>query len=70
MGEHYKTYAEVVESLSKKKRKVHLLLGNGFSMAYDPKIFSYNALYDFVAALGRLAPRRPTDHVLASPPRI
>lgn len=52
MGEHYKTYAEVVESLSKKKRKVHLLLGNGFSMAYDPKIFSYNALYDFVAALG------------------
>jgi hypothetical protein len=52
VGEHYKTYAEVVESLAKKKRKVHLLLGNGFSMAYNPKIFSYNALYDFVAALG------------------
>ena len=52
MGEHYKTYAEVVESLARKKRKAHLLLGNGFSMAYDPKIFSYNALYDFVSALG------------------
>jgi hypothetical protein len=41
-----------MESLAKKKRKAHLLLGNGFSMAYDPKIFSYNALFDFVAALG------------------
>lgn len=51
MGQHYKTYAEVMESLAKKKRKAHLLLGNGFSMAYDSKIFSYNALYDFVAAL-------------------
>jgi hypothetical protein len=52
VAEHYKTYAAVVESLAKKKRKAHLLLGNGFSMAYDPKIFSYNALYDFVAGLG------------------
>lgn len=52
MGEHYKTYGEVMQTLAKKQRKVHLLLGNGFSMAYDPKIFSYNALYDFVAALG------------------
>jgi hypothetical protein len=27
------------------------MTGNGFSMAYDPTIFSYNALYDFVSAL-------------------
>jgi len=41
-------YADVVAYLSGKKRTAHLLLGNGFSMAYDPGIFSYNALYDFV----------------------
>jgi hypothetical protein len=29
----------------------HLMVGNGFSMAYDADIFSYNALYDFVNAL-------------------
>ncbi len=52
MGEHYESYEEVINALAKKRRQVHLLLGNGFSMAYDPKIFSYNALYDFVAALG------------------
>jgi hypothetical protein len=27
------------------------MVGNGFSMAYDSEIFSYNALYDFVNAL-------------------
>lgn len=52
MGEYYKSYDEMSQALAKKRRKVHLLLGNGFSMAYDPKIFSYNALYNFVAALG------------------
>lgn len=52
MGEHYNEYDGMMQALAKKKRKVHLLLGNGFSMAYDPKIFSYNALYNFVAALG------------------
>lgn len=52
MGEHYKSYDEMMQALAKKRRQVHLLLGNGFSMAYDPKIFSYNALYNFVAALG------------------
>ena len=55
MGEHYKSYAEVISALEKKKRKAHLLLGNGFSMAYDQKIFSYNALYDFVSVLGYAA---------------
>lgn len=48
---HYDSYGEVLESLAKKKRQIHLLLGNGFSMAYDSKIFSYNALYDFVSSL-------------------
>lgn len=33
------------------KRPFHLLLGNGFSVAYDPAIFSYNALHDFVTKL-------------------
>lgn len=42
------TYDDVIESLNKKKRQHHLLMGNGFSMAYDPKIFSYNALHQFV----------------------
>lgn len=43
-----KTYQEVLEHLKKNKRQKHLLLGNGFSMSYDQKIFSYNALSDFV----------------------
>jgi len=42
------TYQEVIDSLKKKKRVKHLLLGNGFSMSYDEKIFSYNTLSDFV----------------------
>lgn len=29
-------------------RDFHLLLGNGFSMAYDSTIFSYNALHSFI----------------------
>jgi hypothetical protein len=36
-------------SLSKKKRVCHFMMGNGFSMAYDPSIFSYNALQKIVA---------------------
>ncbi len=42
------SYEEVIDSLKKKKRKIHLLLGNGFSIAYDSKIFSYNALSQFI----------------------
>jgi hypothetical protein len=42
------TFDEVVTSLKKKKRSMSLLLGNGFSMAYDKDIFSYNALYTFL----------------------
>jgi len=43
------TFDDVLSSIEKNPdRKFHLLLGNGFSMAYDPAIFSYNALHDFV----------------------
>jgi hypothetical protein len=42
------TYLEVLQSLLKKKRTKHLLFGNGFSMSYDPSIFSYNALSNFI----------------------
>lgn len=45
------TYQQVIESLQKKKRQKHLLLGNGFSMSYDSGIFSYNALSDFLLNL-------------------
>jgi hypothetical protein len=42
------SYHEVIKYLDKQKRPKHLLLGNGFSMAYDSKIFSYNALSTFI----------------------
>lgn len=46
------TFDDVLASIKKNpKRPFHLLLGNGFSVAYDPKIFSYNALHDFVSKL-------------------
>jgi len=46
------TYQDVVKSLNNKKRQKHLLLGNGFSMAFDSEIFSYNALSQFIEANG------------------
>jgi len=42
------TYPEIIAHLDKEERQKHLLLGNGFSMAYDPEIFSYNALSKFI----------------------
>lgn len=45
------TYDDVLVHLRKNKREKHLLLGNGFSMAYDSKIFSYNALNKFIESL-------------------
>jgi len=44
------TFQEVATYLKGKKRPISLLMGNGFSMAYDREIFSYNALYDFLKA--------------------
>lgn len=45
-------FDNVLASIKKNpKRPFHLLLGNGFSVAYDAAIFSYNALHDFVTKL-------------------
>lgn len=44
-------YKSVIEKLNKRDCPKHLIIGNGFSMAYDHKIFSYNALYDFIEKL-------------------
>lgn len=46
--DNLQTYQDVIKYLRKKNRTKHLLLGNGFSMAYDAKIFSYNALSSFI----------------------
>ncbi len=48
---HYDNFEDVLTELAKKKRKAHLLLGNGFSVAYNSSIFSYNALFNFVSSL-------------------
>ncbi len=47
------TFQDVLKSIQTKgrKRQFHLLLGNGFSMAYDPEIFSYTALHEFITDL-------------------
>lgn len=44
-------YKSVVDKLNKRNYPKHLIMGNGFSMSYDHKIFSYNALYDFIEKL-------------------
>lgn len=41
-------YSDVIKLLKGKKRKLNLLIGNGFSIAYNKEIFSYNALSKFV----------------------
>ena len=43
-----KSYREVVDHFKQQRRKINLLLGNGFSIAYDKDIFSYNALSRFI----------------------
>ncbi len=45
------SYQQVIDSLNKKGRQKHLLLGNGFSMSYDSGIFSYNVLSEFLVNL-------------------
>lgn len=47
------TFDDVLSAINENtgKRRFHLLLGNGFSMGYDPDIFSYNALHDFITRL-------------------
>ena len=51
MATEIKTYQKVIKYLKKNNRQKHLLLGNGFSMAYDHSIFSYNALNGFIDKL-------------------
>jgi hypothetical protein len=46
------TFDDVLASIKRNpNRRFNLLLGNGFSVAYDSGIFSYNALHDFVTKL-------------------
>lgn len=46
------TFDDVLSSIKKNpNREFNILLGNGFSMAYDHEIFSYNALHDFVTKI-------------------
>lgn len=46
------SFADVEAKMaSSGKRSFSLLLGNGFSMAYDARVFSYNALHSFVEKL-------------------
>jgi hypothetical protein len=48
-----KSYQEVISYLNGPRGRVkHFLFGNGFSMAYDKNIFSYNALSNFIEATG------------------
>lgn len=43
------TFDDVCKSIEKNSdRNFHLLLGNGFSIAYDRDIFSYDALHKFI----------------------
>ena len=51
MATKLKTYDEIIPYFLKQKRTPHLLIGNGFSMAYDHEIFSYNALFGFIEGL-------------------
>lgn len=44
-------YSDCLAELRGKDRQLNLFLGNGFSMAYDAKIFSYNALQTFISDL-------------------
>ena len=46
-GKHFESYEDVIKYLDKEKRERHLLLGNGFSRAYDENIFSYKSLASF-----------------------
>jgi Domain of unknown function (DUF4917) len=47
------TFEQAMASIDRQAAKRHLLLGNGFSIALKPDIFSYGSLYenaDFTAA--------------------
>lgn len=48
MFEKLQKYDEVVKYLKKNRRTAHILIGNGFSIAYDENIFSYNRLWQVI----------------------
>ena len=48
MIDELQSYQEVIAHFKQQRRKINLLLGNGFSIAYDKDIFSYNALSRFI----------------------
>jgi hypothetical protein len=48
MCKHYNSFDDVKKDIEIQDKIPNLLLGNGFSMAYDKGIFSYNALSDFM----------------------
>lgn len=43
-GKHYDSYEDVLKYIDSKGGSKHLLIGNGFSIAYKPDIFSYKSL--------------------------
>lgn len=51
MSDKLQSFDDVINGLKEKRRVPHLLLGNGFSMAYNHEIFSYNALHRFIEDL-------------------
>lgn len=48
------TYEEMIEKFEKKNKTVSLLMGNGFSIAYDSNMFSYNKLAEFIKNIGSI----------------
>lgn len=46
INEEILSFDEAMEKANTLKGNIHLLLGNGFSMAFDPNIFGYNKLFE------------------------
>lgn len=46
--EKLQSYSDILTHLHSENREHHLLFGNGFSVAYDKGIFSYNALNSLI----------------------
>lgn len=57
----YINYEQIREKFNGKNRKVNLLMGNGFSMAYEPNMFSYNKLADFIKNIGSMNAKKLFD---------
>lgn len=55
------TYNEVLETI--KEQRKYLLLGNGFSMAYNPKRFSFTSLLENAVERGLINKTSPIYNV-------